>query len=390
MSIVDTEAQAGSPAQVGDTCDKEVFKNVIGHFTSGVTVITARHDSTDYGMTASAVTSLSMDPPMLLVCVNERNPTGQAISKSGSLAVNILDESQADLAEQFARPDTDKFAGVERSYGRLGEPVLGGALAYLECHVDEEVKGGTHLVFLSKVKNAVASEGSPLTYFRGTFGRFLQAQDDSLYADLRNLVLSRETAVGRQLDIEDLAARMNADRGAVYHALTRLAGEGLLERQQGGGYNVVALDAGTLADASEARLVMELGVAEATVGVVSDEDVAALRRHAEETAAYIQDGAFVDLERYIESNRAFHEHQIGLVGNEALTAAYRRLSLEGILLRSFRTQTQGSDAMIEDHRCLAEAYETGDLEQAKTTIKRHSARSRELGRKAAEAAGGEL
>ena len=129
--------------------DRDVFRHVIGHFASGVTVITTRHDGQDFGMTASAVSSLSMDPPMLLVCINRRNPTQQAVSASRVFAVNILDESQAELAERFGRPGPDKFAGMERIYGRFGAPVLEHALAYMECRVVEDVTGGTHSVFLS-------------------------------------------------------------------------------------------------------------------------------------------------------------------------------------------------------------------------------------------------
>ena len=144
--------------------DRDVFRNVIGHFASGVTVITTRQEGVDYGMTASAVSSLSMDPPMLLVCINRRNPTQHAISASRAFSVNILTESQAELAERFGRPGKDKFAGLERVYGRYGAPILDQALAYLECRVVEDVTGGTHSVFVAEVLDAIARDGSPLTY----------------------------------------------------------------------------------------------------------------------------------------------------------------------------------------------------------------------------------
>jgi 4-nitrophenol 2-monooxygenase / 4-nitrocatechol 4-monooxygenase, reductase component len=377
-------------ADIPTRLDREVFRNVIGHFASGVTVITARHEGTDYGMTASAVSSLSLNPPMLLVCVNERNPTGAAISAAGAFAVNILAESQPELAERFGRPSHDKFSGLVRRYGRLGEPVLRDALAYLECRVQEEVTGGTHRVYLSRVEHAVAREGSPLTYFRGTFGRFLEAQDESLYAELRQLVLSRQMAVGGELDIERLGQQLNADRVAVYHALTRLSGEGMLERRPGGGYAVSAIDAHTLSVTTEARLAIELGVTELTVGTVSEQEVRTLRELAQETAAHVRDDRFVDRAAYLDANRRFHEHHIGLVRNDALMSAYRRLSLEGILVRAIRTEEHSSDAMVEDHLALVAAYETADLAAAKATVRGHAARSRDLCRRAIRAAGGAL
>ena len=132
------------------------------------------------------------------------------------------------------------------------------------------------------------------------------------------------------------------------------------------------LDADALARATDARLVIELGVAEVTVASATDEEVAGLRRRAEATAAFIHDAALTDLPAYFEANRAFHEGHVDLAHNTALLSAYRRLSLEGILARSFQAQRRGSDVMVDDHLALAAAYEARDLEAAKATIRRHA------------------
>ncbi|GHH99874.1 flavin reductase family protein [Neobacillus kokaensis] len=152
----------------------EEFRNVIGHFASGVSIITVRENEVDYGITASAVSSVSLDPPMLLVCANKSTGTCHAISKAGSFTVNILADGQSDLALQFARANTDKFKDVNMSYGELGNPVLNDTLAQIECRVVEEVTGGTHSVFLAEVQKADAAENDPLVYFRGKFGQFKQ------------------------------------------------------------------------------------------------------------------------------------------------------------------------------------------------------------------------
>ncbi|MED1471013.1 flavin reductase family protein [Bacillus salipaludis] len=155
--------------------DKEKFRNVIGHFASGVSIITANQNGVDFGITASAVSSLSLEPPMLLICVNKSTGTCHAISDEGSFTVNILSENQKELALQFARANTDKFKGVSFNYGELGNPILINTLAQLECRVVEEVTGGTHSVFLAEVVKAHAEEGEPLVYFRGKFGQFLES-----------------------------------------------------------------------------------------------------------------------------------------------------------------------------------------------------------------------
>jgi 4-nitrophenol 2-monooxygenase / 4-nitrocatechol 4-monooxygenase, reductase component len=168
--------------------DRERFRSVMSHFASGVTIITTRYEGTDYGLTANAVSSLSLDPAMLLICVNKASSTQKAISQSRIFAVNILRENQSELARQFASSRPDKFASLSITYGELGTPLLDGVLAMLECRVTEEVRGGTHSVFLAEVQAAQAIEGMPLTYFRGQMGRFALMggpTSASLWRDMR-------------------------------------------------------------------------------------------------------------------------------------------------------------------------------------------------------------
>ncbi len=150
---------------------KDDFRYVIGHFTTGVTVITAIEGEELYGTTASAVTSLSLDPPMLLICMNRQSATGSCVGRVGRFAVNILDERQPDLAYRFASKSPDKFDGVEVTLGCFGEPLLVGALAHLETRVVEQTAAGTHVIFVAEVERAQAGEGTPLAYYRGRFSR---------------------------------------------------------------------------------------------------------------------------------------------------------------------------------------------------------------------------
>ena len=173
--------------------DRERFRSVMGRFASGVTIITTRYEGSDYGLTASAVSSLSLDPPMLLICVNKTSNTRAAIALSGVFAVNILHETQSEIARHFATASPNKFDGLSVSYGALGVPLLGDMLATLECRVTAEVPGGTHSVFLAEVYRAQASEGMPLTYFRGRMGRFAFTNIDT------------EASLWREMQWEDVA-----------------------------------------------------------------------------------------------------------------------------------------------------------------------------------------
>jgi flavin reductase (DIM6/NTAB) family NADH-FMN oxidoreductase RutF len=147
------------------------FREVISHFASGVTVITALSDGRAYGTTASAVTSLSLEPPMLLICMNKQSETGRAVAAAGHFAVNILGAGQIDLAERFARKGGDKFEGVPTTPGEWGEPLFDEAVATLECRVTEQMTAATHDVFFAEVVSASARGGAPLAYFKGQFGR---------------------------------------------------------------------------------------------------------------------------------------------------------------------------------------------------------------------------
>jgi flavin reductase (DIM6/NTAB) family NADH-FMN oxidoreductase RutF len=152
--------------------DQELFRDVIGRFATGVTVITTRHDGKDFGTTASAVTSLSLEPPMLLVCLNRTSETQGAVAQEGRFAVNILSESQAEIASAFARKAPDKFAQAEVQRGPEDLPLIPGSLAQLVCAVTETAVGGTHIVYLGDVIHAAATDDTPLTYYRGRYGRF--------------------------------------------------------------------------------------------------------------------------------------------------------------------------------------------------------------------------
>jgi flavin reductase (DIM6/NTAB) family NADH-FMN oxidoreductase RutF len=123
------------PPSFDPSFDADTFRHVVGHLPSGVTVVTTRASDADFGMTASSVTSLSLRPPMMLACLNKESATSRAVSRAGAYAVNVLGQGHEDLAQRFATPRKDKFAGIGVVAGVLGLPLLAGALAHIECTV---------------------------------------------------------------------------------------------------------------------------------------------------------------------------------------------------------------------------------------------------------------
>jgi flavin reductase (DIM6/NTAB) family NADH-FMN oxidoreductase RutF len=159
-----------------DPLSSEQFRDLIGRFASGITVVTTVVDGAPYGTTASAMTSVSLTPPMLLICMNRQSLTGRAISQSGHFAVNVLAEDQGSLADLFARKGSS-FAGLRVRPGARGAPLLADALATFECRVTDTVQAGTHSVLIGAVDCAAGRPGLPLAYFRGRQGRLSVSAD---------------------------------------------------------------------------------------------------------------------------------------------------------------------------------------------------------------------
>ena len=134
MNLSATESRQGHPSV---TIDSAHFRDVAGYFASGVTVITTISGTGPAGTTASAVTSLSMEPPMMLMCLNQSSSTHDQVLESGIFAVNILARNQGDTAMAFARKGADKFSGISWTPASNGAPLVDGSLATIACRVVE-------------------------------------------------------------------------------------------------------------------------------------------------------------------------------------------------------------------------------------------------------------
>ena len=152
--------------------DPNEFRRVLGHFAAGVTIITTiGDDARPYGLTATAFTSVSLDPPLVLVCVDKRADSHPHFHASRVFTVNFLAADHEHLSRRFAVSGGEKFAGLTAHKGVVGAPILDEALGYLECRTVNIIEGGDHTIFLGQVEAADAREGEPLLYFRGAYRR---------------------------------------------------------------------------------------------------------------------------------------------------------------------------------------------------------------------------
>jgi 4-nitrophenol 2-monooxygenase / 4-nitrocatechol 4-monooxygenase, reductase component len=370
--------------------DRDVFREVVGHFTSGVTVIATAWDGRDYGMTASAVTSLSLEPPMMMVCLNNGSTTQEAITRSRALSVCVLAEGQDDLAKNFGRKADDKFAGIATTRGVGGVPLLRDALAVLECEVSDDIVGGSHRVFLARVVRASARQGSPLAYFRGSFGRVELDLNARALELARESVVTRRYALGRPFDVAALARDLEIPPQLAYQALLTLTAEGLVSHHGEGELVVTPVDLRVVVQALRARTAIELGAAELAVGHVSTDQLHVLRERAWATAALSTGGRLVDVDAYTETDAAFHEYLVGLSESASLVDAYRRLSIPTLLATLLSGYRRADAVLVREHLALVDAYEAESLEEVRRAIKAHNDHAQAIGAAAIIEAGGRI
>ncbi|HEY2866526.1 MAG TPA: flavin reductase family protein [Pyrinomonadaceae bacterium] len=155
------------------TVTQEQFRAALGSFASGVTVVTTKDARGKLlGITVSAFCSVSLSPPMVLICIEKSAGSHYAFEESNVFVVNVLREGQSAISELFASQSDDKFEGIDFMPGIDGVPILDNALATLECRVKFSYHGGDHSIFIGEVENVKVDNGQPLLYFRSRYGRF--------------------------------------------------------------------------------------------------------------------------------------------------------------------------------------------------------------------------
>lgn len=152
------------------------FRRVMGHFVSGVVVVASRRPESGEpcGLTASAVTSVSLQPPLVLVCVDKDADSHDCIQEAGYFSLNILASDQEKVSRRFASWDLEeKFVDIDYRIGDTGAPILTESLAWMDCRVWASYPGGDHTIFVGEVVAADSGDDAPLLYYRGGYGRFV-------------------------------------------------------------------------------------------------------------------------------------------------------------------------------------------------------------------------
>jgi len=151
--------------------DAVAMRQAMGRFATGVAVVTTSHDGEPHGMTVNSLTSVSLDPPLLLVCLTTGARTTDAVISRGRFVVNVLAARQEQIALRFARRGEEHFAGLDNPAGTSGHtvPVVPGALLHADCSVDTTLSAGDHVVVIGRVETICCNDGTPLGFVTGRF-----------------------------------------------------------------------------------------------------------------------------------------------------------------------------------------------------------------------------
>jgi flavin reductase (DIM6/NTAB) family NADH-FMN oxidoreductase RutF len=165
---VPDETSPPAPSEI----EKAEFRTVLGHFASGVVVVTGRGPDGPAGFTCQSFFSLSLDPLLVAFAPSLTSTSWPPIEATGACTINVLAEEQEAYARSFARSGTDKFAGVGWTPGSTGGARLEGSLAWLDCTIEDVRDGGDHRIVVARVVELGTGHGEPLLFYRGGFGTF--------------------------------------------------------------------------------------------------------------------------------------------------------------------------------------------------------------------------
>jgi 3-hydroxy-9,10-secoandrosta-1,3,5(10)-triene-9,17-dione monooxygenase reductase component len=154
------------------TIDSSKFRHVLGHFPTGVTVVSADPGDGPVGMAVGSFTSVSLDPPLVAFLPAKTASAWPGIERAGHFCVNILSDEQAEVSGVFSSQAEDRFGQVKWDHGTTGAPIIHNCLAWIDCEIEAVYEGGDHWIVLGRVIDLeAAEEGGPLLFFRGGYGR---------------------------------------------------------------------------------------------------------------------------------------------------------------------------------------------------------------------------
>ncbi|UED83251.1 flavin reductase [Streptomyces profundus] len=310
------------PAEV----DALAYREAAGRFASGITVVTTVADDVWYGVTVSAFASLSINPLLVTVSVNERSPLLPMVERSGRFAVSVLERSQERVSAYFATRDRDTaglaFPGIDAEPVVTGAPVISGCLSYFDCETHTVLPGGDHRILVGRVRAAGGADGTPLLHFLGGYHALAEDQQ-------------RDSAGALAASADALAVQLH----------------------------LLRLERGHLLDAQAA---IEPATAALAAGRLGGGELTALRDCLDQARQAVDDP-----ERFTRLSNDFHLLLARMSGNAALEAAAIALSRSFVTHYTDHTTTRRARSALRAHQAVLDAVAAGDAEAARALMGAH-------------------
>lgn len=345
------------------------------HFATGLAVVTSRDVRGEVaGRVVNSVTSLSLEPPTVLLAVPTGSELQHAIDECGALGISLLRDDQALVADRFSDglDATSAFAGLGTKPGHYGQPILTDCLAWMDGTVTESLSWEGDRVYVCRVLDASTSPGRPLVRYRGVSGRYQAFQEASEYASFRRMVLDRVGSTDDLLTIDEVAGSLGMDEASAQEALVRLREEGLVRIDpDDGSHLVLAIDKNGASEALEARLLMEMAATEILREKLTTGQVAEFDRRRVECQKFTR--ATTSAGVHHDAHLRFHEYAVALTGNSLLVDAYRNFNIPNETWDAITDENR--DCIGADHAELVDFYRRGDMPAARDLLRRHRDRT---------------
>lgn len=339
------------------------FTDAIGAYASGVALITCPGEPHASVEPAVTVARLSVSPPRVLVCVAADSPLAEA----ERFAVNVLSEDQLELSERPTHTPT--------VVADTGVPVVTDAIATIDCAVADRFTTNGHLVVIGEVLRVTTREGEPLTVFGGAYESLALLDDLAAVPQLKRKLLRGDLVAGELIDVPTLVASTGLSGGVLINALTRLADQGFVARERGGGFRAHAPSLENTIDVVRAREAIELGAVALAMERVTEDEVAEARLLLSALRTTSMNGAPILAVEWVPARKRFLEFIVGLSGSNELIEAYRRLNAQAVVSRlhiaTLRSQSIDRSSDLA-HRRLVVALERRDLPGAAAAVHAHT------------------
>ncbi len=385
-------SDVGLPASRG-RLREDLPRQALAQLEHGRAAVTISFGGTMLGAGVRSMSAVSVEPPRVLVALDDGSQVAEGIAATGTFALNILDETSVAAGVGLAPGVESPLDGMTLIGGIGGSPLLADSAAQLECALQASSELSGLRVFVADVTDVRARAGGRLDDVDGELRSFVASRDDATYRELRLAILERQIPLQDDLWVERIVEQLGVDRANVIYALTRLTHERLVRRVSAERYAITPVDEQLIASMLHARRILMVGITDSLVSVLTEAEIQRVVVAAEATRR--PEGASdvgMENDHSVGVFRAFNELLVGLAGSSVLLETYRGLSVPTVMGRVlWRLEWSTLHDLLSERAVeFAAALASRDREAAVAAIRSYNDCVHEYAVRALRSTGGRL